>query len=205
MPSPKQTRSRRVDAQRNRDAILEAGLRVLSGQPDASLADIARASGVTRTTIYAHFANREELLDALVQQSIGRAAATIVSSQPGVGSAQQALTSAVTASWREIAANAPVLDLASRVLGEAATAERHAPVADAVTAIVRRGQQDGSFRADLPEQWLVTTYFALVHAAGRQSANPDYDPDDLEAALVSTLLGAFTGGTPLVRTRRSSP
>jgi AcrR family transcriptional regulator len=64
---------RRSDATRNREAILAAGFEVLSGKPDdAGLAEIARFSGLTRTTVYAHIPTREDLLaeDAPVEQRL---------------------------------------------------------------------------------------------------------------------------------------
>lgn len=48
-----------------RDAIMEAGFRLLSADPSASLAQIAERAGVGRATLHRHFAGREELLREL--------------------------------------------------------------------------------------------------------------------------------------------
>lgn len=56
----------RGDAQRNRRRILEAARRLFAESPAASVADVAAAAGLTRTTVYRHFPHRDDLLDALV-------------------------------------------------------------------------------------------------------------------------------------------
>jgi AcrR family transcriptional regulator len=60
----------RADAIRNREAVLEAGLTILGRDASLSMQDLAAASGVARTTIYRHFADRDELLDAVLGKLI---------------------------------------------------------------------------------------------------------------------------------------
>jgi serine phosphatase RsbU (regulator of sigma subunit) len=54
--------NRREDARRNRERILKAAGRLLSQSPSASLDDIAAAAGVSRSTIYRHFRDRDSLV-----------------------------------------------------------------------------------------------------------------------------------------------
>jgi serine phosphatase RsbU (regulator of sigma subunit) len=61
----KQTDLRRADALRNRERILDAAERMLDRSPSASLADIAAAAGVSRSTLHRRFRTRDELLTAL--------------------------------------------------------------------------------------------------------------------------------------------
>jgi AcrR family transcriptional regulator len=67
MADPAQRRLR-ADAQRNRDRIMEAARRVLTEHgPHLPLEEIARQAGVSPATLYRHFANREELVHAVVE------------------------------------------------------------------------------------------------------------------------------------------
>jgi serine phosphatase RsbU (regulator of sigma subunit) len=55
---------RREDARRNRERIVKAAGRVLAQSPSASLEDISASAGVSRSTIYRHFPNRDSLIAA---------------------------------------------------------------------------------------------------------------------------------------------
>jgi serine phosphatase RsbU (regulator of sigma subunit) len=71
------TDSRRADALRNDERILEAAKRLLEQSPAASLSDIAAAAGVSRSTLYRRFADRRQLiaeLDARPQDGALRSA-----------------------------------------------------------------------------------------------------------------------------------
>jgi AcrR family transcriptional regulator len=180
----------RADAQRNREAVLAAGLQVLSRRPDAGLAEVARACGLTRTTVYAHFANREQLLEALVGSAVNATVQELDGSDPDHGPADQALLRVIEASWQQLATYGPLLRTAVEVLGERLR-DLHAPLLERLQALVRRGRSQGIFRSDVPETWLMSTYFALVHAAGHDVAAGALDPDEAEQVLQCTLLGAF--------------
>ena len=65
MTATKQTDLRRADALRNRERILDAAERMLERSASATLADIAAAAGVARSTLHRRFSNRDALLAAL--------------------------------------------------------------------------------------------------------------------------------------------
>jgi serine phosphatase RsbU (regulator of sigma subunit) len=63
---PRQTSSlTRADALRNRERILDAADRMLARRPTATMADIAAAAGVSRSTLHRRFQNRAQLVAAL--------------------------------------------------------------------------------------------------------------------------------------------
>jgi serine phosphatase RsbU (regulator of sigma subunit) len=59
------TDAKRADALRNEERILDAAKRLLEQSPSASLSDIAAAAGVSRSTLYRRFADRDQLLRKL--------------------------------------------------------------------------------------------------------------------------------------------
>jgi serine phosphatase RsbU (regulator of sigma subunit) len=65
VPPKQQTDLKRADAMRNRERILDAAERLLERSPSATLADIAAAAGVARSTLHRRFASRDDLLAAL--------------------------------------------------------------------------------------------------------------------------------------------
>jgi serine phosphatase RsbU (regulator of sigma subunit) len=61
----KKAATRRADSVRNEERILDAAKRLLEQSPSATLSDIAAAAGVSRSTFYRRFADRDQLLSKL--------------------------------------------------------------------------------------------------------------------------------------------
>ena len=61
--------SRRADARRNREAVLEAARQELcEGGCQCPVEDIAKRAGVGVGTVYRHFPNKDALIDALIER-----------------------------------------------------------------------------------------------------------------------------------------
>ncbi|MEU6040622.1 TetR/AcrR family transcriptional regulator [Actinomadura sp. NPDC047616] len=60
---------RRLPLGQRRDEILTAAIATFSTNPEASIADVAEAAGVSRTSLYRYFADRQELLHAAFRRA----------------------------------------------------------------------------------------------------------------------------------------
>ncbi len=67
----------RADAQANRQAVIDAAIDLLTGNPDANMQEIADHSGLGRTTVYRHFPSREKLFEALIEVVLERSTAEV--------------------------------------------------------------------------------------------------------------------------------
>jgi AcrR family transcriptional regulator len=171
-----QPRRRRADAERSIAAILDAAVEVLGERPDASMDDVARAAGVARQTIYAHYDSREELLGAVQERALAQAVAAIDAARPDEGPPAQALERLITASWQTLERHARLLESFFSKRGPEEIHALHGPIRDRLEPLIRRGQRAGVFDRRLSRPWLFAAVLGLFHAtaqevgAGRMSA-----------------------------------
>ncbi|MBP2707804.1 TetR/AcrR family transcriptional regulator [Microbispora sp. RL4-1S] len=181
---------RRADARRNIQAILDAAQLCLARDADASVADIAKAAGVGRVTLYGHFGTRADLVDAVLTRTVEQADA-VLDATDTTGDPSQALARLVGASWQIVHQFRSVLQAAQRELPAERIRAVHDRILHRVQTIIDRGQRAGAFRDDLPKRWLVTTAFSLMHAAAEDSAAGRLDADDAARVISVTLLAAL--------------
>ncbi|KAA2252393.1 TetR/AcrR family transcriptional regulator [Solihabitans fulvus] len=182
---------RRADAERNIAAILDAAAGCLGRQPQVSMADVARAAGVGRVTLYAHFPSREVLLEAVLDRTIAQAGAVIEQSQPDEGPADDALRRLLRSSWQVLDRHLRLFDVAQRELGPARLREHHDPAISRIEHLLARGQKEKTFRTDLPLNWLVTCVYTLLHAAADDVNNGRLAQKKAGHVLEATILSAL--------------
>jgi AcrR family transcriptional regulator len=187
-------RRRRADAERSIAAILDAAVDELASDPEASMAEIARRAGVVRATIYVHFPTREALLEAVTERSIAEAVEVISAAEPERGDPGEALRRVLIAAWRYLERYHALVAINTQ-LPQAELRRRHRPVLALLQPLIERGQQDGTFRADVPAQWHLSTVLALIHAASGELRAKRLPAAEIESALVATVLGAL-GASP---------
>ena len=185
---------RRADAERSVARILDAAIDALASDPEASMAEVARRAGVVRATVYVHFPTREALIDAVTHRAIVDATASITAAEPDEGDAGDALRRVVGAAWRTLGRYHALVAINAR-LPATDLRRRHGPVLAALEPLIQRGQRGGAFRADVPAAWHLSTMLALVHAASGELRAGRLPPDQVESALVESVLGAV-GAVP---------
>ncbi|MFE0800383.1 TetR/AcrR family transcriptional regulator [Streptomyces sp. NPDC058812] len=145
--------------------MLDAAVRLLAERPDAGMAAIASAAGVTRQTVYAHFGTRDALLDAVADRITDQAMAAMDEAEES-GSALDALLRLQDTGWQLFERNPVLLQLGSTRAGVDADLARHEPVAARLSRLIEKGQASGEFAAAPPATWLAAAVTALGHAAG---------------------------------------
>ncbi|WP_377272666.1 TetR/AcrR family transcriptional regulator [Peterkaempfera sp. SMS 1(5)a] len=187
---PPRRRRRRADAERSRAAILSAAIALLSERPEASMDDIAEAAAVTRQTVYAHYASREILLGAVVDQATQEALAAIDAADLDRGPAPEALLRFLDASWGTLE-RLPLLGRYADAATPQTEHARHQPVLDRLVRLVRRGQEAGDFDRGLSPAWLLAATVALGHSAGEQVATGGVTPQEASRSLKTTVLRVY--------------
>jgi TetR/AcrR family transcriptional regulator, mexCD-oprJ operon repressor len=188
----KPQRRRRSDADRSVEAILEAAPEALAGDPDASMAEIARRAGVVRATIYAHFPTREALLDAVMEHAVAQVAEATASAEPTRGEPVEALERVVRATWQKLDVFHALLAINTARLSAEELHRRHLPVMNHFAPLIERGQKAGVFRRDVPVSWHLAVLRAIVHAASAELRNGRLTEADVEQTMITTALAAIT-------------
>lgn len=160
----------RSDARRNRDLILDAAAETLARDPDASLIDIASASGLARATVYRHFSNLEEVRKALLDEveELGREVL-----QQGLVDALQgdaATTPIATQMLKIVTAALPIETRYARAIAKARTPEEGllATFGPVMRATVVEGQRRSEFARDLDPETTADSLILLMIHAGRR-------------------------------------
>jgi len=189
-PSPSSPPRRRADADRSVARILDAALDALASDPGASMAEIARRAGVVRATIYVHFPTREALIEAVTHSAIAEVAGVIEDAEPDRGEPADAMARLVSTAWRTMGRFHQLVAINAR-LPQADLQAKHGPVLASLRPLIERGQRDGTFRADVPAAWHLAMILALIHAASGELQAGHDPPEQIESALVATVLGAI--------------
>ena len=182
---------RRAIAERNVEAILDAAERLLERRAQPSISAVAAEAGVSRPTVYAHFEDRQRLLEALVERAVRRATAALESSDPERGPAMEALQRLVASSWREIGHNEDIGRTAAAELSAEAMRRAHETARAVLARLVERGRREKAFRTDVPPAWLVTSALALIHAAAEAVREGELEPDSALEVLSASVLSLF--------------
>lgn len=192
-PARRGTTPRRVDAERNIATIIATGLDLFSRNADVSMGDVAKAAGLGRVTVYAHFPTRADLLHALVEHAItdSEQAMDREPIDPDE-SADQTLTRLIAATWRILDRYRKLRTHALTEFGPGQLNQQHDPIRHRLEKLITLGQDQGRFRTDLPVDWMVTTIFGLVHTAADEIEAGRLSPDTAPQLLTATLQAALT-------------
>ncbi len=181
--------------------ILEIAAEVFSANAAASLADVAAAAGVGRTTLHNRFPTREALLLAVAHDALDRCATVIQDArlaEVGADAAPEEVRAALSRFIEamiplgpriEFLLRQPELDLDKELA--ARTDQLDTPLEE----FVSRAQRAGALRAGVPPWWAVSSLYALTYAAWEAITAGLLAPRDAAALVLDTALTGI-GPTP---------
>jgi AcrR family transcriptional regulator len=138
----------RADAVRNIERIVRAARAVFAELgPEAPLEEIARRAEVGIRTLYRHFPHKEELVRAVVGQSVTEDLTPAITTALGDDNPLRGLTGLVEATLSMVDRERGTLAAASN--SGALTSEIAAPLLESLTELTGRAQRAGLVRADL--------------------------------------------------------
>lgn len=186
MPTAPTGRRRRADAERSIARIVSAARECLRVDPNASIDDIAKAAGVGRMTLYGHFRNRRELVEAALADAL-RDGEEVLSDVDLDGPARDVLSRLLESSWALVAESTALLAAAQGVLPAGRVREMHAGSAKRVEELIRRGQDEGAFRTDMPIDWLVNVVHYVLHGAAEENRADRLKPEETVRVVIATV------------------
>jgi hypothetical protein len=115
--------------------------------------------------------------------------------------ARDALVRLVRSSWKIVEQHRRLMAAAAHHLGLARLREGHTRVLTRVERLIARGQDEGTVRADLPRDWLVTVAYSLMHAAAEEVNAKRLSSLAAAGVLETTLLTVLAPPAPPDRPR----
>lgn len=173
----------RSDARRNAQRILDATAELIATDPGVSLEQVAARAGISRATLYHHFAGRDALMDALTDRSINEVTAALEAARPQEGPAGEAMERVLVAAWQVIGRYRGLV-IVNRRLEPGVLRARLGPALGLIGSLIRRGQRGAEFDPQLPVDWLMSALTDLIHTASRQVTFGTMDADSAERALL---------------------
>jgi AcrR family transcriptional regulator len=186
--NPAEEEHRRADARRNRRQVLETAVTLLAERPQATMQEVAEASGVGRTTVYRHFPTRQDLVDALFVEVLDEGRAAVAEVVATDAPAHDVLC-ALGPKLIEIGDRYRFLDAHPELRERALTVR--AGLDDPLAAWLATRQERGELRGDVPVEWMLTTLRGLAVAAIVDLAAGHFDVEEAGRLLGTTYASAL--------------
>ncbi len=174
----------------DRLAVLDAATRLLAVNPGASTQEIAAAASISRASLHRLFPTRDALVEAIALLAVERTTDAIAAARLDDGLAIEAiarLTDAIVPIVHQFAflATEAQLQKSDRIRKEDHDLDQ------VFVRLIRRAQDEGALRADLPSAWLLHAYGGLLYAATWAMQRGDVAPREAaRLVLISFLEGA---------------
>jgi TetR/AcrR family transcriptional repressor of lfrA len=175
---------------RTRAAILEAAVAVLSAEAQASLADVAAAAGVGRTTLHRYFPERADLIHALCHHVVYQSQQAIDRAEPHTGPVEAALRRIVEEHFDlgpilMYIYDEPLLRTDPVIVAEMTTME------ESIDEVLAR--PDANLNPQLSRAWVRRTFWGLLYAGWETAKSGEMTRQQIVEAIMTTLTHGVYG------------
>ncbi|MGL5864377.1 MAG: TetR/AcrR family transcriptional regulator [Dermatophilaceae bacterium] len=181
----------RVDAQRNRQRILQVAAVVLAEDPAATLDRVIERTGLGRSTVFRHFPTRQDLVRALFQDAFESVAAALDRARltDDGEPLPELLTRAAHALVGVSSQHHILLGGGGADLRDSELAGGYLRAMSRLAAVMTGAQRRRQLDDGVPAWWLVDAFVALLVTAGEAVDEGRLPADDLVALSLRTFLG----------------
>lgn len=183
---PMDTSPRTAVSDRTRNAVLDAAASALARNPGATMAQVAEAAQMARSTVHRHFPERESLLQALRQRAQDEVCAAY--GRVGDDTACAGILRVAQAFFER----ADLLIAAYVTLPQADQLAAFNATDPFMTALVDQGRVDGSIDSALHSAWIGQALWGLLHASWKIAATGTMSRYDAQAVLLDALRKLLT-------------
>lgn len=174
----------------DRERVLKEAAALLTRRASTSMDEIARAAGISRATLHRHFAGRDALIRALEEHGIARFAQAMDTARLDEGDAPAALRRLIREA-EPVAAVLGFLFTENQLFEDGEINAGWAELDARITALFRRGQEDGDFRLDLSAAWFTEAFYGLLGAGAWSVHEGRVARNDLTHSIAELLLGGI--------------
>lgn len=172
----------------DRDKALRAAAALLSRKSTATMDEVARAAGIGRATLHRHFAGRDALVRALEDLGIRSFEVAFDNARLHEGTAVEALRRLVAEAEPDAQLLAFLVTENQLFEGEQVN-EGWARLDARVSALFRRGQEEGDIRIDLSPAWLTEALYGLIATCAWAVTDGRVAAKDFQYMVIELLLG----------------
>lgn len=179
---------------RTRTAIIDATIRALNKDAQASMAEIATEAQVGRTTLHRYFPERSDLMEAVAEEGITRLEKATKNAQLDRGDAFEALRRLCY----EYLALSELLRLifngseASVILWEKWGKDSEYSESDrALAALVERGHREKSFNPAFNHEWIANVLWSMLYTSVSYIYKSNHTAHETLELMTATLENAL--------------
>lgn len=177
-----------------KSALLDVVAEALVADPAASLADVAAAAGIGRTTLHKQYATRDDLMRAVAHRAIDLWSAAIDGVTDGADGGLRSLIEAMIPIGPQLAFlwRNPMFEHLPEIV------DRWIAVEARGKDIVDRAQANGVIAAEVPQWWLLQSLYSVIYVASESVRSGHLAPRDAPGLVLSTYLNGLGAHRPEV-------